>query len=189
MRHYVVHMVVIGLALATVTFALGLFADLTLSPLLFSFKNIVATVAAPLEVLVSLLYWSLYAIDKTLVNPPGIDPLPLLDDLSFHWTPAVVLFIDFMLLSPPWTLNLLTATAVAASLAIAYYKWLALLYSANGRYPYPLMELLDTQGMILLFAASALLMIASTMALKWIYGKLNGTVHSGALGNSKNKRS
>ncbi len=62
---------IIGLALATVTFTLGLFADLTLSPLLFSFKNIVATVAAPLEVLVSLLYWSLYAVCMRHISFPS----------------------------------------------------------------------------------------------------------------------
>jgi len=177
---------VIGLALATVTFTLGLLADLTLSPTLFSLKNITATVSAPLEVLISLLYWSLYAIDKSLVNPPGM-VLPILVDLGFHWTPAVVLFIDIMLLSPPWNFNMLAATAVAASIATAYYAWLSFLHSVNGRYPYPLMELLNAQEMVLLFAGSALAMVANTFALNWVYEKLNGSLASNA-DNGKGKK-
>jgi len=60
---------VIGLTLATATFAAGLLADITLSRRLFLIKNILIVCSAPLEVLISLLYWSLYMIDETLVVP------------------------------------------------------------------------------------------------------------------------
>ena len=49
----------LGLSLATATFASGLLADLTLSPRLFTLKNNLAVTAAPLELLVSVLYWGL----------------------------------------------------------------------------------------------------------------------------------
>ncbi len=71
---------IIGLALATATFAFGLLADLTLSPLVFDIKNILSVCSAPLEVLISLLYWGICAIDKTLVVPPEFQ-LPFLPDL------------------------------------------------------------------------------------------------------------
>ena len=71
---------IIGLAVATATFAVGLLADLTLSPRLFAIKNVLSVCSAPLEVLVSVLYWGLCAIDRSLVVPPEL-ALPLLPDL------------------------------------------------------------------------------------------------------------
>lgn len=50
---------IIGLSLATVTFAAALLADLTLSRRLFLFKNLLSVCSAPLEVLISILYWGL----------------------------------------------------------------------------------------------------------------------------------
>lgn len=70
---------IIGLAVATATFAVGLLADLTLSPQLFAIKNVLSVCSAPLEVLVSVLYWGLCAIDRSLVVPPEL-ALPLLPD-------------------------------------------------------------------------------------------------------------
>lgn len=71
---------IIGLAMATATFAVGLLADLTLSRRLFELKNILSVCSAPLEVLISVLYWGLCAIDPSLVVPPEL-ALPLLPDL------------------------------------------------------------------------------------------------------------
>jgi hypothetical protein len=42
------------------------------------------------------------------------------------------------------------------------------------RRPYPIMDLLSTGQRVILFTVSAGLMTGSTLALKWIYGKLNG---------------
>lgn len=42
------------------------------------------------------------------------------------------------------------------------------------RYPYPIFDVLSTWQRVLLFAFSALLMTTSTVALKWLYGRLNG---------------
>lgn len=44
----------------------------------------------------------------------------------------------------------------------------------QSRYPYPIFALLSTGQRILLFTSSAVLMTGSTMALKWIYGTING---------------
>ena len=46
--------------------------------------------------------------------------------------------------------------------------------SHQSRYPYPIFDLLSTVQRILLFTGSAVLMTGSTMALKWIYGTVNG---------------
>lgn len=53
------YLTVIGLALSTLTFAVALLADLTLSARLFLVKNLLSICSAPMEVLISVLYWSL----------------------------------------------------------------------------------------------------------------------------------
>jgi len=71
---------IIGLALATFTFAVGLLADLSLNPQIFSLKNTLSVCSAPLQVLISVLYGGLCLIDKSLVVPPEFT-LPFLPDL------------------------------------------------------------------------------------------------------------
>lgn len=71
---------ILGLVMSTVTFACGLLADITLNHKLFELKNALSVCSTPLEVLVSILYWGLCAIDKSLVVPPGL-ALPFIPDL------------------------------------------------------------------------------------------------------------
>lgn len=53
------YLTIIGLSLSTMTFTAALLADLLLSPKLFLVKNILAECSAPLEVLISVLYWGI----------------------------------------------------------------------------------------------------------------------------------
>lgn len=122
---------IIGLALAMVTFALGLLADITLSPQLFAAKNGLSVCSAPLQVLVSILYGGLCAIDKGLVVPPELE-LPLLPDFGFHGMPAIMLSLDLLLLSPPWAIKSYSAMAVSLTLAFAYWGWIEFCFSKNG---------------------------------------------------------
>lgn len=55
---------IIGLSLATATFAFGLLADLTLSRRLASCKNTLSVASAPMECLISVLYWGLRAVSR-----------------------------------------------------------------------------------------------------------------------------
>lgn len=56
------YLTVIGLSLSTLTFAIGLLADVTLSARLFLIKNLLSICSAPLEVLISILYWGLRVV-------------------------------------------------------------------------------------------------------------------------------
>ena len=56
------YLTIIGLSLSTATFAVGLLADLTLSHRLFQIKNTLSVASAPMECLISLLYWGLRAV-------------------------------------------------------------------------------------------------------------------------------
>jgi hypothetical protein len=167
------YLTIIGLSLATLTFLLALLADLTLSPRVFALKNLVSMCSAPMEVLISFLYWGLRAIDPALVVPPELE-LPVSADLSFHLAPSVLLLVDLLLLSPPWAITVLPAVGLSVVIAFCYWWWIELCYSYNGFYPYPLFAMLDANQRVGLFVGSALVMAANTMVLKWIYGRVNG---------------
>ena len=72
------YLTVIGLSLSTLTFAVALLADVTSSRRLFLVKNILSTCSAPLEVVISVLYWGLRLVSNLMLNShilsnPSID--------------------------------------------------------------------------------------------------------------------
>lgn len=125
------YLTIIGLALARITFLVGLLADLTRSSTLFSVKNALSVCSAPLELVISILYWGLRAISRELVAPPGIT-LPFLPDIGCHAMPAIMLTLDLLLLSPPWTIKAYGAMALSMTLAVFYWIWIEHCFSQNG---------------------------------------------------------
>lgn len=181
------YLTIIGLTLATITFVLGLLSDLTLSRRLFFAKNVLSCCSAPMETLISALYWGLRAIDPELVVPKEL-ALPLPSDMSFHLVPTVMLLTDLLLLSPPWTIGALPAMLLSLSIAFTYWFWIELCYSKNGFYPYPLFEILDSTQRVGLFAGSAVVMTLSTVMIKWLYGRVNGAEAQSRSGQIKRAR-
>ncbi|KAI4239671.1 MAG: hypothetical protein LQ352_007786 [Teloschistes flavicans] len=168
------YLTIIGLLLATISFIFGSLADITSSQRLFRLKNAFSVVATPLEVLVSILYGGLCSVDKELVIPKEFQ-MGFLPDLGFHAVPAVVLTIDFLFLSPPWTISSRQALIMSTTFAFAYWFWVEQCYRHNGWYPYPIFAALTTPWRILLFSFSGALMAGSTEALKLLYRKFNGS--------------
>lgn len=125
------YLTIIGLSIAMLTFIFGLLADITLSPQLFLIKNTLSLCSAPLEVLISILYWGISAIDKTLVVPPEIHIAPWAD-IGFHAMPSILLTIDLLFLSPPWTIHALPAMGLSSTLALSYWAWVDQCYKHNG---------------------------------------------------------
>ncbi|EME80491.1 uncharacterized protein MYCFIDRAFT_212071 [Pseudocercospora fijiensis CIRAD86] len=169
------YLTIIGLSLATATFVFGLLADLTLSHRLFQIKNALSVSSAPLECLISLLYWGLRAIDPKLVLPDWAPRIAWSADISFHAVPSIALVIDLLFFSPPWTIAFLPALGISLSIAFGYWFWIERCYAFNNFYPYPIFEMLDTTQRIGLFAFSALLMTTATAVLVWLYAMVNGT--------------
>ncbi|KAL1793402.1 hypothetical protein ACET3X_008384 [Alternaria dauci] len=165
---------IIGLSLSTVTFVFGLAADLTSTALskspsltsdppavaisehLFRLKNYLALVAAPIEVTITIY------------------------DLGFHLVPAVVLALDYILLSPPWPTTPMNESAPIITLslstvvAFAYWIWIEICFSRNGFYPYPIFAMLTTNQRIGLFVVSGVIMWVVGGLLRVLYAKING---------------
>ncbi|KAF2456684.1 FAR-17a/AIG1-like protein [Lineolata rhizophorae] len=168
------YLTILGLAAATLAFALGLAADLTGSAAPFAAKNAIAIGAAPLELVVSVLYWGLRLVDERLVLPDWAPRLPLAVDLGFHAAPALVLALDLVLFSPPPARPPARTFALSAALALAYWFWIELCFARNGFYPYPIFALLTPPWRVALFSAAAAIMTLSTFFLDWLYAALNG---------------
>ncbi|KAL9095592.1 MAG: hypothetical protein Q9165_002024 [Trypethelium subeluteriae] len=168
------YLTIIGLSLAALTFISALFADLTLSPILFLTKNALSVASAPLEILITALYWGLRSIDPALVLPDWAPRLPLPTDLSFHFAPAALLLVDLFVFSPPYTIAALPSVALSGAIAVAYWFWVEACYAHNGFYPYPIFADAGTVGRVGLFVMSAVVMTVSTGLLKWVYAVVNG---------------
>ncbi|KAK5109829.1 hypothetical protein LTR85_002043 [Meristemomyces frigidus] len=168
------YLTILGLALATTTFVVGLLADLTLDRRLFALKNTLSVASAPMECLISLLYWGLRLIDPKLVLPDFAPPISTPADLSFHAIPSLALISDLLFFSPPYAIAFLPALGLSSVIAFSYWFWIERCYRFNNFYPYPIFEMLSTVQRVGLFAFSALLMTLSTATLTWMYGVVNG---------------
>jgi len=178
---------IIGLVLSTITFTIGLLSDITLSPALFTIKNYLTITSAPLEILISLLYWGLRAIDPKLVLPdwaPSLDPIV---DLSFHAVPSAVLLVDVLFFSPPWTVSVVPATGISSSIALGYWFWVEECYRHNKFYPYPIFDEVGPTGRVLLFGASAVTMTLGVITLQAVHGYINGTDVPGTIKSNPKK--
>lgn len=168
------YLTIIGLSLATLTFIFGLLADLTLSTRLFLAKNAFSVASAPLEILITLLYWGLRSIDPALVLPDWAPRLAFGTDLCFHFFPATFLLVDLLVLSPPYTIAAIPSIGLSSLIAVVYWFWVEACYSHNGFYPYPIFAEAGTPGRIGLFVMSAITMVVATSLLKWGYRAVNG---------------
>lgn len=122
---------ILGLSASLLAFAIGILGDITTSPTLFKAKNVVAIVATPVEVVISILYWGIALIDPALVVPEDL-ALPILPDMGFHLAPAVFLTLDLILFSPPWTIPTYGTMTLAGFLAFCYWHWVEFCFSRNG---------------------------------------------------------
>ena len=139
------YLTIIGLTIAMATFAFGFLADLTLSPKLFLIKNTLSLCSAPLEVVISILYWGISAIDKSLVVPPEMHIAPYAD-IGFHAMPSILLTIDLLFLSPPWTIHAFPAMGLSSVFAVSYWAWVEQCYKHNGLYVTFLPTMFDIIG-------------------------------------------
>jgi hypothetical protein len=120
---------IIALLMATLTFFVGLLGDIYSNRQLSAFRYALSVCATPLEVLIGIGYWGIYAIDKTKVTPPG-HGIALLPNLGLHAVPAVMLTLD-MLTGPAWPIKTSTVVFLDTAFFLLYWAWLEYCFSYN----------------------------------------------------------
>ncbi|RKF64544.1 UPF0641 membrane protein [Golovinomyces cichoracearum] len=156
---------VLGLTLSCATFLFGLLADITLyAPLLFLHHKL-ALCSTPLETVVSIVYWTLSIIDPNLLVSPGIH-IGLSADFGLHAMPTILLILDLILFSPPWTISISQAAAISSTVGASYWMFLEHCFSQNEFYPYPLLGKLNLVQRATLFFFCAILMALNSLLLQ-----------------------
>lgn len=60
------------------------------------------------------------------------DQLTAIVDVGFHAVPSILLVVDLLFLSPPWTITVVPAMGISSVLAFGYWFWVELCYRHNG---------------------------------------------------------
>ncbi|KAJ1983525.1 hypothetical protein H4R33_004723 [Dimargaris cristalligena] len=165
-----------GLTLTTVALYIGALAALFGSPhpngngnsntnpgsppatVLQAVWHFLLAVALPVELIISLLYWSIVSLnsdfmfmaDQVILFPPWLD-------LSLHLAPALVLLVSFARAHGqivPRRAHLVFLTLFG----LAYFGWMHIVFYYGGNWPYPFLALM-THTQRILFSASALVVL------------------------------
>uniref|UniRef100_A0A0B7K8E1 Uncharacterized protein n=1 Tax=Bionectria ochroleuca TaxID=29856 RepID=A0A0B7K8E1_BIOOC len=163
---------IIGLAMSTITFGVGILTDITPKAELLALRGLLSLCATTLELLIGVLYWGCRAIDKRLVVPPGHE-VPFIPDFGFHAVPAIVLVLDFMTLGPPWFINASQALGLGLVIAFSYWAWIEYCFSHNGWYPYPFLTILSLWKKLLICISFAVLIMGGALALQWTHAQMH----------------
>ncbi|KAF9764843.1 UPF0641 membrane protein [Nosema granulosis] len=128
--------------------------------LVVSYINLVSVVL-PLELLVTVLFWTLFLIDPTLVRDKDLYEqgvrVDLLSDLSMHLFPFIALLLE------QYDIKIVREKShvLFFSIFCVFYFLLCLAFSrANGFWVYPILDKLSPVGKIMLFAFSNLFVVA-----------------------------
>ncbi|CAH0038445.1 unnamed protein product [Clonostachys solani] len=162
---------IIALLLSTITFVIGFLADVLNVQPLFKAKSYMSLCATPVELLITIFYWTLYAIDRTKLTPPG-HQLPLSHDLGLHAVPTIMLLVDLLILSPPWPINGRTAFVLDLAIAFSYWGWIEYCFSIVGWYPYPGLTLASPLKKLVMCVVWAAFLAATTVLLKKLQEKI-----------------
>lgn len=158
-----------GLAGTLVTVSFALLLDLVRLPKpVLLIKDLLTAMTLPTELLISILYWSLFFYNKDLLMPPKriMDPanpgqvlreesitIPFPVDASMHALPGVFLLVDFLFFSRQMSRSIRIAP-LAVIVAASYAVWVEKCAQMNGHFPYPLLQMLNLPQRIALYAAS-----------------------------------
>lgn len=55
-------------------------------------------------------------------------------DIGYHAIPSIVMLIDLLFLSPPWTISIVPALGLSGAIAFGYWFWVEECYHRNGWY-------------------------------------------------------
>lgn len=153
----------LGVCMSLIQQVLSLVADVTGLRLAAALSNVALLVSAPLELLITTIYWPIKFYNGALLMDPklGIKIAPWLDR-QLHLYPAI--YQTICAVSYPhrrWVYGNLSLLVLYSSFALGYFWWTSYLAEVNGFYPYPLLSLLSGSGTLALYSVCAVLCFGS----------------------------
>ncbi|KAK7204624.1 FAR-17a/AIG1-like protein [Myxozyma melibiosi] len=166
---------ILGVVFSYITVTIGLMGHIMDSQSLIATKNRFLLIAAPVEVLISVLYGSIFLYDKKLLVPDNIDAvLPPLVDFGLHGAPSILLLVDYFVFTSNWIIHPAATFVLYSSLGVGYWFWTQKTYAMNGFYPYPLLEIVTTPQRIGIFAVSIIILFSIYLTLRKIHMAIHG---------------
>lgn len=164
------YLTILGLCASLLTQFVGVLSVFfARSSFLRGLKKRLNLLAAPTELLISLLYWSIKSIDPKLLIDPKINAtLPQWVDLSIHVYPAIVEVLDVLFYTSRFNTSSISVFTLFSVITGLYWSWVHHTFSKNGFFPYPLLELLDQQKRVALFVGATVILTISYKILKTV---------------------
>ncbi|KAK9473320.1 FAR-17a/AIG1-like protein [Dipodascopsis tothii] len=143
---------------------------------LWDAKNLLMCYVAPLEVVVSLVYWPVMMYDRTLVVPKVVEDLGIVSiwfDLHLHAIPTLFALADFLLYSPRPRIGPRMYACVSVVYTHIYWIVLKKTHYMMGVYPYPFMDLATETQRKLMFGAGTCLTCGIYFGLCQVYDTMH----------------
>lgn len=122
---------------------------------------VIASLALPLALETSLMYWSLRSIDRELVFPKALDAFfPQWLDLMLHTNVTVFILIEAIYVSSIKYPSRKSAIRGLTLFLLGYLIWLYVIKLNTGKWVYSILDFLSGPQRIGFFAASGLVSIA-----------------------------
>ena len=75
-----------------------------------------------------------HKVDPALVKAEFLPTPPIHADVGQHAIPAILLTIDILFFSPPWSISAIPAMVLSCVIAVAYWFWIEHCYTMNDLY-------------------------------------------------------
>jgi FAR-17a/AIG1-like protein len=141
----------IALLLSTLTFVSAVVHDVTNLTLFDRITRTIRCIATPLELIITVSYWTLYIWRRDAILDRRLTPLmPLWRDMGVHLFPALFLLGDHWAMPPQkaWRMNDLATLACFATFLAAYWMWVLECHRRNGIWPYPALNEMSGRGKV-----------------------------------------
>lgn len=145
---------------------------------------IFGSLALPLALETSLMYWVMTSIDRELVFPKALDDFfPLWHDILIHTNVSIFILIDLFLVEHTYPRRS-SAIRVLITFLLCYLIWLYVVFINTGRWVYAVIGVLSAPQRIIFFVACGLV----TVGIYFIGETMNTFLSGRNLVNEKKKK-
>ncbi|PAA46092.1 hypothetical protein BOX15_Mlig008536g1 [Macrostomum lignano] len=134
--------------------------------ILHKFNAVLAGTSSAVSLLVFVLFWTLFLINRELVYPTELDEyIPVWHNHALHTAILPVSLVNYCLLPSRDSPRLWVLLLTSMSLGLAYIAWVHVIHSVTGWWVYPILEVLTPSQRLLFIAGCAGSVVPFTCAV------------------------